>query len=136
MLYKVISSVNAAYKKFWLNIFRSSILWFVSIKVRSISKTKMKRYAEIKKQFYFSFYMFFEISFRQICCYFRGNFQQRFCFWIYATFSFLWQICCIFFRSAFLTKTDFSQVNQFFLSSCLMLKVLVLKIIWDAEVES
>lgn len=39
---------------------------------------------------YFSFSIFIEIKLQQFCGYFRGNFQQRFCFWIYATFSFLW----------------------------------------------
>ena len=44
---KVVSSAYAVYRKLWLNIFRPSILLFVLIKVKAISKTKIKRYAEI-----------------------------------------------------------------------------------------
>ena len=44
---KVVSSAYAVYRKSWLNIFRTSILLFVLIKVKAISKTRMKRYAEI-----------------------------------------------------------------------------------------
>ena len=43
---KVVSSAYAVYRKLWLNIFRSLVL-FVLIKVKAISKTRMKRYAEI-----------------------------------------------------------------------------------------
>ena len=43
----VVSSAYAIYRKLWLNIFRPSILLFVLIKIKAISKTKMKRYAEI-----------------------------------------------------------------------------------------
>ena len=45
---KVVSSeAYAVYRKLWLTIFKPSILLFVLIKVKAISKTKMKRYAEI-----------------------------------------------------------------------------------------
>ena len=43
---KVVSSAYVVYRKLWLNIFRSSILLFVIIKVKTISKTKPKRNAE------------------------------------------------------------------------------------------
>ena len=42
-----VSSVYIVYRMLWLNIFRSLILLFVEIKIKAISKTKMKRYAEI-----------------------------------------------------------------------------------------
>ena len=45
---KVVSSAYAVYWKLWLNIFRPSILFFVLMKVKAISKTRMKRYAEIR----------------------------------------------------------------------------------------
>ena len=45
---KVVSSeAYAVYRKLWLTIFKPSILLFVLIKIKAISKTKMKRYAEI-----------------------------------------------------------------------------------------
>ena len=44
---KVVSSTYAVCRKLWLNIFRPSILLFVLIKIKAISKTKMKRYSEI-----------------------------------------------------------------------------------------
>ena len=44
---KVVSSTYAVYRKLWLNIFRPSILLFVLIKIKAISKTKMERYSEI-----------------------------------------------------------------------------------------
>ena len=48
ILKKVVSSVHAVFRKLSLNIFRPSIfLLFVLIKVKAISKTGMKRYAEI-----------------------------------------------------------------------------------------
>ena len=37
----------AVYRRLWLTIFKPSILLFVLIKIKAISKTKMKRYAEI-----------------------------------------------------------------------------------------
>ena len=43
---KVVSSAYVVYRKLWLNISRSSILLFVIIKVKTISKTKPKRNAE------------------------------------------------------------------------------------------
>ena len=43
----IVSSAQAVYRKLWLNIFRPSILLFVLIKTKAITKTKMKRYAEI-----------------------------------------------------------------------------------------
>ena len=42
-----VSSVYIVYRMLWLNIFRSLILLFVVIKIKAISKTKMKSYAEI-----------------------------------------------------------------------------------------
>ena len=45
---KVVSSeAYAVYRKLWFTIFKPSILLFVLIKIKAISKTKMKRYAEI-----------------------------------------------------------------------------------------
>ena len=45
---KVVSSeAYAVYRKLWLTIFKPSILLFVLIKIKAISKSKMKRYAEI-----------------------------------------------------------------------------------------
>ena len=45
---KVVSSeAYAVYRTLWLTIFKPSILLFVLIKIKAISKTKMKRYAEI-----------------------------------------------------------------------------------------
>ena len=44
---KVVSSAYAVYRKLWLNILKPSILLFVLIKVKTISRIKMKRYAEI-----------------------------------------------------------------------------------------
>ena len=46
-LKKFVSSAYALYTKLWLNVFRPSTLLFVLIKVKAISKTRMKRYAEI-----------------------------------------------------------------------------------------
>ena len=45
---KVALSACEVYRKVWLNISRPSILLFVLIKVKTICKTKMKRYAEIR----------------------------------------------------------------------------------------
>ena len=44
---KVVLSAYAYYVLWWNTLFRPSILLFVSIKVKAISKTKMKRYAEM-----------------------------------------------------------------------------------------
>ena len=41
-------SAYALYRKLWLNIFRPSILLLVLIKVKATSKTKKKKYAEIR----------------------------------------------------------------------------------------
>ena len=41
-------SAYALYRKLWLNIFRPSILLLVLIKVKATSKTKNKKYAEIR----------------------------------------------------------------------------------------
>ena len=44
---KVVPSAYAVYRKVWLNISRRSVLLLVLIKVKTIPKTKMKKYAEI-----------------------------------------------------------------------------------------
>ena len=46
-IYTVAENSYAMYRKLWLNIFRPSILLFVLIKVKAISKTRRKRHAEI-----------------------------------------------------------------------------------------
>ena len=45
---RVVSSAYAVYRKLWLNTLKPSILLFVLIKVKTIFKIKMKRYAEIE----------------------------------------------------------------------------------------
>ena len=42
---KVVSSACAVYRKLWLNIFRPSILLIVLIKIKAISKTRIKKCA-------------------------------------------------------------------------------------------
>ena len=49
---KDVSSAYAVYRKLWLNIFRPPILLLVLMKVKTVSKTKMKMYAEIGPPFW------------------------------------------------------------------------------------